>query len=228
MSTYISRFRPYAIAVALLAVFCSILVAQDATGSQQDVPEPQMQPAPSAPPNAIAQGTVLLVQLADRIDTRTVKAGDRFHARLAEPVTVANGMTLEEGAKIKGHVSAVLPGLHTRIILSFDDIQMPHGHALLMATVTGVPGEHGLRAVGDEGEIGRAGMTKQEIAEAVIVAAGQGAVEGDRTGGKKGAAAGAGNGAADAAYAAFESGHDLILDSGTALEIRLDHNLTLR
>lgn len=228
MSAHIFNFRPYVITAAVLAVFCSTLVAQDATGSQQDVPQPQMEQAPAGPPNAIAQGTVLLIQLTDRIDTRSVKSGDRFRARLAEPVTVASGATLEEGAKIKGHVSAVLPGLHTRIILSFDDIQMQHGHAPLMATVTGVPGEHGLRAVGDEGEIGRQGMTKQEIAEAVIVAAGKGAVEGDRTGGKKGAAVGAGNGAADAAYSAFESGHDLILDSGTALEIRLDRNLTLR
>ena len=85
-----------------------------------------------------------------------------------------------------------------------------------------------MRAIGDEGEIGRQGMTKEEIAEAVVVGAGEGAVQGQRTGGKKGAAAGAGNGAADAAYTAFESGHNLILDSGTALEIRLDRNLTLR
>jgi hypothetical protein len=68
-------------------------------------------------------------------------------------------------------------------------------------------------------------MTKEEIAEAVVVGAGRGAAEGERSGGKKGAATGAGNGAADAAFSAFESGHDLILDKGTALEIRLDRNL---
>ena len=97
-----------------------------------------------------------------------------------------------------------------------------------MATVTGVPGEHGLSQIGEEGEIGRKGMTKQAIAEAVVIAAGEGAAEGMRNGGKKGAATGAGNGAANTAYNAFESGHDLILDKGTALEIRLDRNLTLR
>jgi hypothetical protein len=85
-----------------------------------------------------------------------------------------------------------------------------------------------MRPVGDEGEIGRRGMTKEEIAEAVVVGAGRGAAEGERAGGKKGAARGAGAGAADAAFTAFESGHDLILDKGTALEIRLDRNLTLR
>jgi hypothetical protein len=156
-----------------------------------------------------------------------VKAGDRFHARLAEPVTTANGMTLDQGRKIKGHISAVEPGLHTRLLLSFDEIDTGHGWAPLIATVTGVPGEHGLRPVGEEGEIGRKGMTKEEIAEAVVIGASEGAAQGAHGGGKKGAAQGAGAGAANSAYSAFESGHDLVLDKG-ALEIRLDRSLTLR
>jgi hypothetical protein len=82
-----------------------------------------------------------------------------------------------------------------------------------------------MRAIGDEGEIGRKGMTKEEVAEAVVVGASRGAAEGERAAGKKGAAQGAGAGAADAAYSALESGHDLILDKDTALEIRLDRNL---
>jgi hypothetical protein len=181
----------------------------------------------SNPPNAVSQGTAFLIQLTDRLDTRKVKAGDHFHARLAEPLATGNGLMLPEGKKIKGHVSAVEPGLHTRILLSFDEIETAHGWVPLIATVTGVPGEHGLRQIGEEGEIGRKGMTKEQIAEAVVVGAGRGATEGERSGGKKGAAQGAGAGAADAAFTAFESGHDLILDKGTALEIRLDRNLML-
>lgn len=227
MSSNTLAYRVYLFGIATLALLSMSAVGQE-TSAQKDLPQSQVQDGPSAPPNAVVQGTVLLIQLTDRIDTRTVKAGDHFHARLAEPVASANGWTLNEGAKIKGHVSAVEPGLRTRILLSFDDIQTPHGHSPLIATVTGVPGEHGMRAVGDEGEIGRQGMTKEQIAEAVVVGAGRGAVEGERNGGKKGAAVGAGNGAADAAYSAFESGHDLVLDSGTALEIRLDRNLMVR
>lgn len=124
-------------------------------------------------------------------------------------------------------MSAVEPGLNTRLLLSFDEIDTGHGWVPLIATVTGVPGEHGLRQVGEEGEIGRKGMTKEEIAEAVVVGAGQGAAEGAHNGGKRGAAAGAGAGAANGAMTAFESGHDLVLDKGTALEIRLDRNLTV-
>jgi len=200
----------------LAAIFTASLLAQDEPSASQ------------APPNVIPQGSILFIQVTDRLDTHSAKAGDRFHARLAEPVTAANGMTLDQGRKIKGHISAVEPGLHTRLLLSFDEIETSHGWAPLIATVTGVPGEHGLRQVGEEGEIGRKGMTKEEIAEAVVVGASEGAAQGAHEGGKKGAAQGAGAGAANSAYSAFESGHDLVLEKGTALEIRLDRSLTLR
>ena len=185
------------------------------------------QDAPSVPVNAIPQGTVALIQLSNRLDTRTVKASDRFEARLVEPLSTANGVTIDAGKKIKGHVSAVEPGLQTRMILSFDEIETGRGWMPLIATVTGVPGEHSLKRIGDEGEIGRKGMSKEEIAEAVVVGAGKGAEEGEKSGGKHGAVTGAGSGAATAAYSAFDSGHDLVLEKGTALEIRLDRNLTV-
>ena len=202
--------------LASVTLSASLLIAQDESY------------APQAPPNAIPQGSILLIQITDRLDTHSIKAGDRFHARLAEPVSAMNGMTLDQGRKIKGHISAVEPGLHTRLLLSFDEIETGHGWAPLIATVTGVPGEHGLRQVGEEGEIGRKGMSKEEIAEAVVVGASEGAAHGAHDAGKKGAVQGAGAGAANSAYSAFESGHDLILDKGTALEIRLDRNLALR
>jgi hypothetical protein len=198
--------------LALVAFFSVAMAAQD---------------GPSVPGNAIAQGTVALIQLTDRLDTHTVKASERFEARLGEPLSAANGVTIAAGKKIKGHVSAVQPGWQTRMILSFDEIETGHGWMPLIATVTGVPGEHGLKQIGDEGEIGRKGMSKEEIAEAVVVGAGKGAEEGEKSGGKHGAVTGAGSGAATAAYSAFDSGHDLVLEKGTVLEIRLDRNLTI-
>jgi hypothetical protein len=198
--------------LAMVAFFSVSMAAQD---------------APSVPANAIAQGTVALIQLSNRLDTRTVKASDRFEARLVEPLSSAKGVTIDAGKKIKGHVSAVEPGLQTRMILSFDEIETGRGWMPLIATVTGVPGEHSLKRIGDEGEIGRKGMSKEEIAEAVVVGAGKGAEEGEKSGGKHGAVTGAGSGAASAAYSAFDSGHDLVLEKGTALEIRLDRNLTV-
>jgi hypothetical protein len=207
-------------ALFVVALTTSLLSAQDQGMAPQASPN-------LAPPNAVPQGTIFLIQITDRLDTRAVKAGDHFHARLAEPLVAANGTTLDQGRKIKGHVSAVEPGLHTRLLLSFDEMETQHGWVPLIATVTGVPGEHGLRQIGEEGEIGRKGMTKEEVAEAVVVGASEGAATGAHQGGKHGAAAGAGSGAANGAYSAFESGHDLVLDKGTALEIRLDRNLQI-
>jgi len=192
MSRRSFRLCSYVTALPLMALLSLPLAAQSQPQAQ-DAAQNQAQDGRQAPPNAVAQGTIFLIQLTDRIDTSKVKAGDRFHAVLAEPLVTPNGMTLEEGRKIKGHISAIEAGLHTRILLSFDDIELPHGKAPLIATVTGVPGEHGMRPVGEEGEIGRKGMTKEEMAEAVIVGAGKGAAEGQRNGGgKKGAAEGAG------------------------------------
>lgn len=202
-----------------IASLVTLLISFTFAVSAQDVP---------VPVNAVVQGTVALIQLTDRLDTKSVRAGDHFHARLAEPLSTAGGVMIGAGRRIKGHISAVQPGLHTRLLLSFDEIETGRGWVPLIATVTGVPGEHGLKQIGEEGEIGRKGMTKEEIAEAVVIGASEGAAEGMHTGGKKGAATGAGNGAANSAYSAFESGHDLVLDKGTALEIRLDRNLTVR
>jgi hypothetical protein len=201
---------PLLAAVSLIALFCRSMPAQDAT---------------SVPSKVVPAGTIFLIQLSDQLDTRTVKAGDPFQARLAESLVTASGQTIASGKKIKGHVSAVQPGFRMRLILSFDEIETARGWVPLIATVTGVPGEHGLRQIGDEGEIGRQGMTKEQIAEAIVVGAGKGAAEGEESGGKRGAAAGAGSGAAQGAVSAFESGHALILEKGTALEIRLDRNL---
>jgi hypothetical protein len=197
--------------------YCAIVLLFSVALAAQD--------APATPSNAVPQGTVFLIQLADRLDTHAAKAGDHFQARLAEPLVAGNGLTIEAGKKIKGHISAVEPGLRRQLLLSFDEIETAHGWVPLIATVTGVPGEHGLKQIGDEGEIGRKGMNKEQIAEAVVVGAGEGAAEGAKSGGKRGAATGAGSGAADGAFSAFESGHDLVLDKGTALEIRLDRNL---
>jgi hypothetical protein len=203
------------------ARFCRLLVLMAAASSAMSFAQE------SAATNSVAQGTVVLIQITDRLDTHAVKAGDRFQAKLAEALTAPNGVTLPAGKKIKGHVSAVEPGIQRKLLLSFDEIDTGHGWEPLIATVTGVPGEHGLKEIGEDGETGRKGMNKEQIAEAVVVGAGEGAAEGAKNGGKRGAATGAGNGAMDGALSAFEAGHDIVLEKGTALEIRLDRNLTL-
>ena len=88
MSSQTFSVRLYLIAFAIFMLSCLPLTAQDTAPTQQDMAPSQVQDVPS---NVIAQGSLLLIQLTDRIDTSRVKTGDRFHARLAEPVTAADG-----------------------------------------------------------------------------------------------------------------------------------------
>ena len=122
-------------------------------------------------------------------------------------------------------MSAVQQGLHARMLLSFDEIETNHGWMPLIATVTGVPGEHAAKQPDEEGNIERKGTSKGRMIEAAAVGAGLGAGTGAVAGGKHGAVIGAGAGAGLGALAGFLTDHDLKLDKGATLELRLDHPL---
>ncbi len=122
------------------------------------------------------------------------------------------------GSRIKGHVSAVGNGFHPRLLLSFDEIETERGWVPLMATITAVPGEHGLKALGEEGEIEREGqgggaISDRRVARSVELT------------GRQGAAIGAGIGAAAGVVERLFSDRRLQLQKGTMLEIRLDRPL---
>jgi hypothetical protein len=180
-----------------------------------------------APPNAIPEGTTFLVRLEDKLDTRKLQQGKRFKVKLGEDLISANGLTIPRGKKIKGHVSSVSQGLHARMLLSFDEIETNHGWVPLVATITGVPGEHAVKQPDAEGEIERKGMSKRHMIEAVAVGAVLGTATGAAAGGGKGAGIGAGAGAGVGALAGLLTDHDLRLDKGTTLEVRLDHPLQI-
>lgn len=183
--------------------------------------------APMAPLNAIPEGTTFLVRLQDRLDTRQLQQGKRFKMKLGEDLIAANGRSIPRGKKIKAHISSIEQGLHARMLISFDEIETDHGWVPLIATVTGVPGEHSVKTNDAEGEIERKGMSKRRVIEAAAVGAVLGTAVGGASGGGKGAGIGAGAGAGVGAMAGLLSDHDLRLEKGTTLEVRLDHALQI-
>ena len=191
------------------------------SAAQQAVAPP---PYPQAP-NSIPEGTVFLARLEDKLDTRKLEPGKRFKAKLAEDLVAANGATIPRGKKIKGHVSSIQQGLHARLLISFDEIETNHGWMPLIATLTGVPGERSIKQPDEEGDIQRKGMSKTRMIEAAAVGAGIGALGGAAAGGGKGAGIGAGIGAGVGALAGVFTDHDIRLEKGTTLELRLDHPL---
>ena len=210
MSCFRSRSL-WCVAVALASL---PLVAQDPSSSP-------------APPHTIPEGTTFLIRLDDKLDSSKQQQGKHFKAKLAEDLVGADGSTIPRGKKVKGHVSSVEQGLHARMLLSFDEIETNHGWMPLIATVTGVPGEHGVKPPDEEGEIERKGMSKRHEIEAVAVGAGLGAIAGSAAGGGKGAGIGAGAGAGAGALAGILTDRNLKLDKGTIMEVRLDHPLQI-
>jgi len=207
-----TRFRPLAL------IFISTLFAMAALAQDPAVAVP-------VPINSIPEGTQFLVRLNDKLDTRDLKPGKHFKAKLAEDLTAANGAVIPHGKTIKGHVSAVEPGFHARLLLTFDEIDTGQGSMPLIATIVSVPADHSVKIPNEEGDIERKGMSKERTIEAAAVGAGIGALAGGALHGGKGAGIGAGSGAALGMTAALMSDHDLRLEKGTVLELRLDRSL---
>jgi hypothetical protein len=177
------------------------------------------------PEHGIPDGAKFVIRLDDKLDTRKMHSGKRFKAKLSEDLLGPDGSIIARGSKIKGHVSAVDNGFHARMLLSFDEIETRHGWVPLFATVTDVPGEHGLKPPDDEGELEREGTNKRHEIEGAGVGAGVGAGTGAIAGGGKGAAIGAGIGAAAGALSSLFTDRSLVLQKGTMLELRLDRPL---
>jgi hypothetical protein len=211
--------------LAGLTLVALLLGGPLAVAQYRNNPYPDSSRYPSHP-NAIAEGTRFLVVLDDKLDTSKLERGKRFKAKLGEDLVALDGAMIPRGKKIKGHVSDVEQGLHPRLLLSFDQIETQDGWVPLAATVTGVPGEHGVkRQTGPEGEIERPGVDKRRAAEAVAVGAGVGTLAGAAAGGGKGAAIGAAAGAGVGLGAGILTGRNFRLEKGTQLEVQLDRQL---
>lgn len=170
----------------------------------------------STPPHSIAQGTTFLIRLEDRLDSSRVQPGKRFKARLSENLLGSNLSRLMRDSRIKGHVSSVGNGLHPRLLLSFDEIETEHGWVPLMATITAIPGEHGLEVSGDEGEIAREGSSSRRHD-------GGSSEDGPKGDGGLGSEIGSAVGAVKGLF----GDRRLELLKGTTLEVRLDRPISV-
>ncbi len=211
----------------LLVALALPAMAQFSTRNPQTAPDTSSQTAnPPMAANVAPEGTKFIVKLDDSLDIKKVKPGKHFKAKLAEDLLSPSGTVLiPRGKGVKGHVSTVDRGFKGRLLLSFDEIETRHGWVPLVATVSDVPGEHGIQISGSEGEIsGRKTDTKRVI-ESGAIGAGVGAAAGAAAGGAHGAIIGVAAGAGVGVGAGLLTGRDLKLDKGQKLELRLDRQV---
>ena len=187
----------------------------------------QRNQGPSAP-NVIPADTQFEIQLKDTLDTAKDSPGKKFKAKLAQDLIAPDGTRIPMGAELKGHISDLEGGFHSRLLLSFDQIKTKKGWVPLAATVAGVPGEHGVQSeTGPEGEIKHAKVDSRREIESAAAGAALGALAGVAAGGGKGAAIGAAAGGGVGAGVGLLTGRNVRLNKGQMLELRLDRDIFL-
>lgn len=180
-------------------------------------------------PDQVASGTRILIGLQDDLSSKEDKAGKHFRARTLQPITTASGAILPPGAEVFGHIDKVEAAGkvgRARIWLTFDDIETRGGRKPLVAELIDAPGVHSVHVVYDhEGEIESPSSKRQKEELAAAQGALVGASAGMNAKDKKDAAIGAAIGAANAFMAESGLGQELLLQTGTKLEIVLTRPL---
>ncbi len=179
------------------------------TETAQAAPEP-VQPPPPPPPVELPAGSVLRVRLSQALDTARNRAGDRFEATLASPVSVQGNVVLPKDTLFHGHVTGSQPSgrLHHRGYMNLTlDSFLLNGQTYRITTSSKreVTGAH-----------------KKRNAVLIGGGSGLGALIGGLAGGGTGLLIGAASGAAaGTAGAAFTGKKNIHLPAETLLSFRL-------
>lgn len=189
-------------------------------------PEPEPEPEkPKAPPEpvviqkefSVTPGTEVVAILQGEVGTDTKKAGDRFTAVTKEAVLVDGTEVIPAGSTVGGEVvfaeKAARVGGKAKLTLRFDKITIPGDRT------------HPIEAdpLRLEGESTTSGDIQKVIGGAV-----GGGIIGGVLGGKKGAGKGAAAGAAAGGiWAVATRGNDIVLESGTEMNVTINSTLTV-
>jgi hypothetical protein len=172
--------------------------------------------APSKRTVTIAQGTTLKIRTARAISTESAKAGERFSARLAEPLVVDGVTIAPPGARVAGVVASADRGGRIKGVASLglrlESLRLQDHDVALETDIW----------------IKQAPTTKKQDAMKVGIGAGLGAAVGAIAGGGKGAGIGAASGAgAGAAVVLATRGAPAVVAAESTLSFRLTAPLTV-
>lgn len=181
----------------------------------------------------IPEGYVLVVRMESRLDSGASRPGDRFLARVNEPITDdAGAMVLPANLQVVGHVVEVAPAQMRRrsglISITFDMLIMPDGNEqqIIGELTSADPKERKSLKLDEEGAIQAQGGQKKRNAVFIGGGAASGAVIGAIAGG---AAIGAGVGAAAGAIAVLlAKGKEAVVEPGTLIGIELSKGIDVR
>jgi len=163
----------------------------------------------------VPAGTHVLLTLVGDVNTKYAKEGDHVYLRTASPVAANGRVVIPRNSDVQGTITKTKPaGVVVgkgELYIRFDSLILPNG----------VSRDFRARPKGEEGKVD--GQTKSADGRTVAEGAGAGAVIGALTHGLGGAAVGGGIGAL--AGVLMSRNKNVVLKSGTHIEMVLDRDL---
>lgn len=226
------RVRGDLLMIGLMAVLSAAQgVAQNATQATQT--------PPSAPQTVtVPAGTKVLLSLKSAINTKTAQQGDGVYLISNFPVIGGSQVMVPVGVYVQGVVDRVVrPGRvkgRAQIDMHFTTMIFPNGQVVeVPGVLNSLPGSDGPKVKGNEGTVEQAGNKGRDVGN-VLKGAAIGAEAGVLGGAASGdVAKGAGYGglagaAAGTLYTLFTRGNDIVIPSGTSVEMVLQRPLVLQ
>ncbi|HEV2177207.1 MAG TPA: hypothetical protein VGW33_08400 [Terriglobia bacterium] len=213
------------------------VASQNAASPPKEAPKAESKSEPAASKSApseivVPSETTIPVELRVALNSRTAYVGQAIYCDTVYPVTVQNRIVIPAGSYIKGTVTQVVrPGRvkgRAQIGLRFDSITLPNGTTRdLRATLSGFGSTGNEKFNRNEGKV-QGDSSKGKDVGTVAQTGAEGAVIGAIAGrGVKGAGIGGAAGALGGlVWVLATRGKEVVLPSGTDLEVRLSRPLT--
>jgi type IV secretion system protein VirB10 len=196
-------------------------------------------PAQAAPQTfTVPAGTKVLLSLKSGINTKTAQQGDGVYLISSFPVIGGSQVMIPVGVYVQGVVDRVVrPGRvkgRAQIDLHFTTMIFPNGSVVeVPGVLNSLPGSDGPKVKDSEGTVEQAGNKGRDagnIAKGAAIGAEAGVLGGAASGDVlKGVGYGSLAGAAAGAiYTLFTRGNDIVIPSGTSVEMVLQRPLVLK
>jgi hypothetical protein len=195
-------------------------------------------PEPMPQTYTVPAGTKVLLALKSAINTKTAQQGDGVYLVSTFPVVGASRTMIPVGVYVQGVVDRVVrPGRvkgRAQLDLHFTTMIFPNGSVVeVPGVLDSLPGSDGPKIKGNEGTVEQAGNKGHDVGN-ILKGAAIGAEGGAIAGGVSGSPLkGIGYGslagaAAGTIYTLFSRGNDIVIPTGTAVEMVLQRPLVLQ
>jgi hypothetical protein len=213
---------------------------QTATAVASATPAATPAPAAQAPAQTftVPAGTKVLLSLKSGINTKTAQQGDGVYLVSSFPVVGPSRVMIPVGVYVQGVVDRVVrPGRvkgRAQIDMHFTTMIFPNGSVVeVPGVLNSLPGSDGPKVKDSEGTVEQAGNKGRDagnIAKGAAIGAEAGVLGGAASGDVlKGVGYGSLAGAAAGAiYTLFTRGNDIVIPSGTSVEMVLQRPLVLQ